>query len=820
MRHALHGALGGLVLGIVAGALPLRAVAPLPAQQLQALKAQEPQRKLQALSQARALTAQLGFQAGESLAVKGAFTNAQGRTVVRFNQTYSGYRVYGSGCIGHLEANGQLKLISGGARANAIPDGTPTLSSEQAIAIGLKHAGLKGKPFTPKVEQVVFPTRLTDGLKVAYDPSTKKFSLDRTYSVVGGRPSEPYVWAYQVDVFTQNNLDGVTDLRLIIDAKTGAVLKKLNNLHTQAAPEVVLPGTPAQGFGLGQYCGQVTVDVTKAADGTFALRDSTRGTLPNPFFLEAMNLTLTGITTTYEMHPVENGWPTMEWGSMAFYQGKPGGFDWDGNLTGNSAAWGDGYPFADAPHEGDLNGETAAVDAHWGLGQTWDMYRNVFGHEGLDGQGTTPFAMVHMRNPQNGYKFDNAMWSNNMYGMFFGDGTYYPDTLMMDDNGNMAPGNPAGMMSLTEIDTAGHELSHGLTYSTAGLIYQGESGGLNEAASDIMGTLVEAYTHRKAGEDSTIPSTGTDWVMGAKTRPSGPLRFMKKPSKDYLSADNWYEGLDWLEVHYSSGPMNRCFYFLSEGAPASSSDEAYSPYTPAGTDGIGLDKAGHVFFKALTEYMGETTTYHEAGAAMVQAAMDLYPDDPAVIAGVKNALKAINIQVEGEPLLTRVTMPVVNADGELGGNPGNWVSKLQIVPMAATVALRADVLNATDKSVTWKVGGHRAAMYSPLYDGLEYLGGGVVNADGTWQAPIRKGFFLMTAFSKAQPEQFAEGIFYVPDLDADGDTEQDAMDMGASAFSWFLSYPLKDSHSVSGNPVDDLDANIYQAAIKTAWGAK
>jgi len=545
----------------------------------------------------------------------------------------------------------------------------------------------------------------------------------------------------------------------------------------------------------------VAVDTTLQADGTYALVDQTRGSLPNPYFLEWEGMNITGLSTLYEMHDMEN------WGYLSFYSTNPD------NL------WGDYLPFQDAPYEGLKNGETAAIDAHYGISLTWDLYKHVFGRDGIDGLGTTPFTIVHMRNPGNATKWDNAMWSNTMFGMLFGDGSYYSDKLMVDWNtGIPYPGNPYGMMSLTELDVAGHELSHGLTFGTADLIYRGESGGLNESISDIMGTMVEAYHYRT--QDGLVPNFGNDWKLGGKCRPSGPMRFMDTPSKDGLSADNWYEGLNWMEVHYSSGPLNRFFYYLSAGAPSSQQAEAWSPYLPGGSDGLGNDKAIRIVYKALTEYMVPSTTYHQAGEALVQAATDLYGASSAELTSTKKALTGINVQVAGEPLFTRVNI-VENTGGVLNGSleGGEFLARTIIVPLGATMTPKAVVSNNADTSVIWKLGGHRAMIDAP--GEADPTGLGVVNGDGTYTAPLRPGAILLTAASKAKPEQYTEGLVFVQDLDADADGEQDAVDMGATAFSWFLSQTLKPSHSpYSGYWVDDLDVDLFQTAIKNAWGVK
>jgi len=805
MRPSFRGALCGLALGIVAGALPIHAAAPLPAQQLKALKAQEPQRTALALAQARSLVPTLGFQSGESLAVKDAFTNPEGRTVVRLDQTYGGYRVYGASAIGHVEADGRTKVLSKALRPNALPTGLPKLTAEQATAIAERHLHIRGKHMPPKVEQVVFPSELTGGIKPVYDPVQKKLVLDREYSVFSAPPREPYVWAYEVNLGTWNKVDGLQDVHLVIDANTGAVLRKLNNLKSQAAP-----GTPAKGTGHSQYSGDVVLDTTQSiTDGTFALKDSTRGTLPNPYFHWEQNVDYTGIFTMYEAHEGSDPWDESKWWLNYWYEGKA------------TNTWGDGQVFLDSPHEGDANGETAAVDAQYGLALTWDMYKNVFGRDGIDNKGTTPFAQVHIRNSDSrlsnfGQKMDNAYWSGWLFGMFFGDGTYTADTALTDAQGNPTPGNPDGMLSLTELDITAHELSHGLMDHTAGLSYGEESGGLNEASSDIFGALAEAYATAPAGS-TTIPNTGSDWEVGRQVSPRGPLRSMKKPSKDGLSVDNWYEGMPYLDVHYSSGAMNRCFYYLSQGAPSDSGDEAHSPYVPEGMTGIGNDHAGRIWYKALTEYMNSQETYAQAGADLVSAATDLYGAGSAEVTAVKKAFTAINVQVEGEPLLTRVTFPVIYTDGWLGKAPGSPNSRRLVLPMGESVMLKGSVLNNPDQRLTWKVGGHLGSDYGQC----DPAGDGVIHPDDTWTSPLRLGWYVMTAISKADPNQYAEGFVNVMNLDADDDLEQDAVDMGSSALSYYLEANLKPTHSPYGGPwVEDMDVAFFQAAIQSAWGKK
>ncbi|MEE1820734.1 M4 family metallopeptidase, partial [Streptomyces sp. BE20] len=270
--------------------------------------------------------------------------------------------------------------------------------------------------------------------------------------------------------------------------------------------------------------------------------------------------------------------------------------------------WGDGLP---------SNRESAAVDAHFGVAATWDFYKNTFGRAGIRGDGVGASSRVHYGN---GYV--NAFWDDDCFCMTFGDG-----------DGNTHP--------LTSVDVAGHEMTHGVTAATANLNYSGESGGLNEATSDILGTMVEFH--------ADLPADTPDYLIGEKIDLHGdgaPLRFMDKPSKDGRSADYWRRGLGGIDVHYSSGVANHFFYLLSEGSGAKTvNGVAYdSPtYDHSTLTGIGRDKAAAIWYRALTAYMTSTTNYAGARTATLHAAEDLYGAGSGEYTAVAAAWSAVNV---------------------------------------------------------------------------------------------------------------------------------------------------------------------------------
>jgi hypothetical protein len=216
--------------------------------------------------------------------------------------------------------------------------------------------------------------------------------------------------------------------------------------------------------------------------------------------------------------------------------------------------------------------------------------------------------------------FDNAFWDDGCFCMTYGDGSAFK--------------------VLTSIDVAGHEMTHGVTANTAKLVYSGESGGLNEAMSDIHGTMVEFYA--RGGSGGTIGDTGGDFLIG-KELSATPLRYMYKPSKDGQSKDAWVKNLGNIDVHFSSGPMNRAFYFLSQGASNMSTSDYYSSYLPGGMKGIGNDKAARIAYRALATKMTSSTNYAGARTAFLAAAADLYGNTSTEYAAVEDAFGAINV---------------------------------------------------------------------------------------------------------------------------------------------------------------------------------
>ncbi|SED74198.1 M4 family metallopeptidase [Streptomyces sp. Ag109_O5-10] len=301
------------------------------------------------------------------------------------------------------------------------------------------------------------------------------------------------------------------------------------------------------------------------------------------------------------------------------------------------------------------NTQTAGADAAYGAQMTWDFYKNTFGRSGIKNDGVAAYSRVHYSS-----NYVNAFWDDSCFCMTYGDGS-------------------GGTHALTALDVAGHEMSHGVTSNTAGLNYTGESGGLNEATSDIFGTGVEFYANNS--------SDVGDYLIGEKININGdgsPLRYMDKPSKDGSSADSWYSGVGNLDVHYSSGPANHMFYLLSEGSGSKTiNGVTYNSPTSDGVAvaGIGRAAALQIWYKALTTYMTSSTNYAAARTAALNAAAALYGTSSTQYAGVGNAFAGINVG-------SHITVPT---SGVTVTNPG---SQSSTVGTAVSLQISASSTNS------------------------------------------------------------------------------------------------------------------------------
>lgn len=510
---------------------------------------------------------------------------ANGTQVLRAAHTYKGLRVFGSDSVVVLDKAAKIlsesasdrRLHLGKGSANRLGALTasfsvqPQISTKAAIAAalaGLVPEGVHVVP--PRAELLIYPVmRMQRVVGAGAKEEAELNALDVQDTV------DRYELAYLVSTRMRVK-DQPVYVDTVISARDGAVLDQWNMLQT------------VTGVGKSQYNGEVPLSTT-LSKGIYQMLDPERG---KGGTFGAMAITNANNSTSA------------------------------GKVYSNATnIWGDGQQFVEGGSTTGPNGQTAAVNAMWGLMNTYDAHKNVLGWLSLDGRDTSTYIAAHVNR---GY--DNAYYSDTCRCMFIGDGTYFT--------------------SLGSIDVIGHEMGHGITAATSNLIYSGESGGLNESSSDITGEVVEAYA-RAGGKGERLPAEGNDWQLGTEiSRNATPLRWMVRPSKDGSSPDAWSSSLRRLDVHYSSGPNNRMFYFLARGSRADSAGDYFSKYLvkqPAAMTGIGVDAAFRIWFHANTTKFTSSTNYAAARARMIEAAEELYGKDSRESIAVQRAYAAINV---------------------------------------------------------------------------------------------------------------------------------------------------------------------------------
>jgi Zn-dependent metalloprotease len=263
--------------------------------------------------------------------------------------------------------------------------------------------------------------------------------------------------------------------------------------------------------------------------------------------------------------------------------------------------------------ESDLEGHQAMVDGYFASVKFYDFLQARFNRNSLDDEG---FPLVANMNRHN---FVNAFWD--------GTSTTY-------GNGNCDSYSP-----LPTFDLVGHEFAHGLTEFTSGLIYQDESGALNESISDIFGKAFQFY----------YDNDHFDWrVAGiASRRPDVPyFRDMADPSlrddPKFYKGENWHtSALDNGGVHVNSGVFNFWFYLLVEGQQAT--NEAGDAYD---VRAIGMDSAIQLVYLLETAYLTENSVYADCYDFSLLAAEELFGVGSQAYNSVTEAWKAVGMPAE------------------------------------------------------------------------------------------------------------------------------------------------------------------------------
>jgi Zn-dependent metalloprotease len=251
------------------------------------------------------------------------------------------------------------------------------------------------------------------------------------------------------------------------------------------------------------------------------------------------------------------------------------------------------------------------------FGHTWHFFAEVFDRNAIDDQGSNLIGLVHF-----GQKFANAFWDGQK--MAFGDGD----------------GEVLGNFAFS-LDVVAHELVHGITQHTSQLLYNNQSGALNESISDVFASMVKQWYLKEDVNQA-------DWLIGEEVlypQVRGlALRSMKKPGSayndpklgpdpqpshmdNYLVLPNTREG-DYGGVHFNSGIPNHAFYLVA---------------TAFG--GRSWDKAGPIWYATiLAKDIKPNCTFAEFAHITIREAKQLYDHEAAEV--VRKAWKDVGVHAQ------------------------------------------------------------------------------------------------------------------------------------------------------------------------------
>lgn len=315
-----------------------------------------------------------------------------------------------------------------------------------------------------------------------------------------------------------------------------------------------------------------------------------------------------------------------------------------------------------------------ALDVHWGMEKTYDFYKNIFGRNSFDGNGSVikqylnpPTLQSQYGKSPNNASAIQAPYNIMQYGM--GDGVQ--------------------MKPVVGLDVEGHEFTHLVINNNGkgGLDYQGESGALNESFADIFGTCVEFYAK---------PTTA-NWTIGEDVMVTKPfLRSMSSPLAG--NQPSKYKGTLWQNancgvptndindncgVHTNSGVQNLWFYLLCNGGSGNNDGINYT------VNGIGITQARQIAYRNLILYLSKNATYTDAYYGSLLAAQDLYGNPSTAYSAVKQAWYAVGIGNDpnsfcsGTTNLTATTGTFSDGSGTANYN-NNSSCKWVIAPAGAT----------------------------------------------------------------------------------------------------------------------------------------
>lgn len=547
-----------------------------------------------ALSESKALLKEaLQLNQQHELVEMRSETDVFGTQHIRYKQLYNGIEVAYHSYAVHAK-NGVITSINGNYAPIEINTQLAALKSPAAIfKMGNFHADLPAEfqDITPKHKLVVLP---------------KANSLSH---------EDRYAYAFPVISMSDKTFE-----KVYLDAITGETLRKESLLMHHQNKTVVFteeqmayvesiqqqqlkqkqfsPFIFTQGNAETRYSGTRAIDTQDTAEG-FTLQDTSRhlSTLnfQNDYLMVVITLMFGEpedvIALAEEYIDQDNQWTAEEYAATK---------------------------------------DDGALEAHWAFSEVYDFFKEQYDRDGFDNEDSPVASFIHTTFFGSAA---NAAWlslsdlDEDLKGgfMFIGDG------------------HPGQMDILASLDVIGHEYSHGVTNAASGLVYERESGALNEGFADIWSSTIEA---KKAPEKQR-------WMLGEDfmlTQPAG-MRSLENPK--LFGQPDTYMGIRWADasddcipssgndncgVHTNSGVLNYWYYLLSEGG-SGTNDNGYAYEVP----GITIEKAADLVYAVQLNYVQYQSKFADVRDYTIQEAQQMFGENSPEVTSVEKAWCAVGV---------------------------------------------------------------------------------------------------------------------------------------------------------------------------------
>jgi len=628
--------------------------------------------------------------------------NRLGFHLYTYNEVYKGLTVFGKEILVHTE-NGSVKRVRGKISNNLELDITPTISVKNAFELAKKHLKVTDASDSLKNELIIYEDK------------------------------EEFILAYQVRIETKSIS---ISYDVFVDAKTGVILNKISNInHNDVEIDVET-----------MYSGDQSINIEEQ-NGEYCLHDSNRNIttkIMNDDFdsgSEICNSNTNFSGTSYTLTSLNITWASTSWWYTYVLDIYPDFYvkiyDGDNNLVGQSnyysndntpvyidftdiqltnfpyrvrlydydSANNDDYGNQDYIYESDLinsnyqwtnssssgnynvestNDTPAFLDAHWGAEKTYDYFLNTFNRASYDDEN----GLIRI-----GLKDNDTGASWNGYRIKLGKGGYIEALQEF-------------WTELVSLDVIGHEFGHALDQHSASLVYEAESGALDESFADIYGVAIE-HEYKEG-----------NWIMGEEFSNSG-IRSLENPNSK--NDPDTYEGTYWVNtltggdnggVHTNSGVQNYWFYLLSEGGSGVNDNNVQ--YT---VEGIGIDKAVQVAYTNHTSQLTSNSVYYDSYIGSLDAAQELIEDGILTeddLYSVKQAWYAVGVGTNPDQDCNEETTEITSIGGTItdGSAVSNYANNVTCSWLIEPVGANGITVNFTEFNL------EEDYDYLRLYDGI------------------------------------------------------------------------------------------------------